>query len=114
MILLDVNGTMWCDDANWPSPEQEEILRRNGAVLVKCDNMDVLYRFNDDGELIVYDVSGPQFHHVNISMFDRSVFKKKNEVYTSGAHILDVGADICRVLGDEFEFVIPKELLMRW
>lgn len=109
MILLDTDGNVYTDSNEVVTPDMLSVI----TPVIRFPNSTILYREDEDGELVIYDISTPTFRGIRLELPEVVLFKKLHEVTTDVAHVKDIGANIVRAYFDDYHFDIPLELMMR-
>lgn len=110
MILADRDGTIWYD-AEPPSKQSEPAIREN-ATLYKYPEWPILFRFEENGTLTMFFVKDKPFRKLTLTKYHMELLQERHEVYTDIAHIYELCAGICQILGDGYTLSAPTELLL--
>ena len=112
MILLDEHMQLVHDEEQQPSDQLRESLIRCNSMCAYASK-DLLYRFNDRGDLFVVSLSRPNFHSIAVKNWEREVFRRERRLALDNMVIRDIGCEQSRVYLDGFSFTVPTELLLR-
>ena len=112
MILLDENLKIVHDEVNEPGEKiRQSLIQCNAMCAYLGEN--ILYRFNDRGDLFLVFLSKPKFHSVHLGRWDREVFRRERRLASDTMVVRDIGCEQSRIYLDDYSFVVPTELLLR-
>lgn len=115
MYLIDTEGKVYCDESSVDERLVSSLKRSNPSpTLVPVPEYNILYRFEENGDLTMFYVGEEKFKKLTVGLFGQHTFQDTNEYISEDARIVPFGSGEAQVyLGDTI-FIMPAELLMRW
>lgn len=113
MVLMDTEKNLYTDSQDIEITEGlRESLEKSGSAL--CRHGTVLYRYNADGSLVVYDITQAPFFKLVLNVWERDAFRKRGEYSGECGHVMYKSGTEFMVHRDGRTGVFPLELMERW
>lgn len=112
MILMDSDYTIYTDTGEEVSEAIRTSLVKSRAYMAKLGN--VLYRFDEFGDLFLYFVDTAPFKKLEIPQWKQMDFRKRRDVFCDGCHIMQTSESTATAYIGNQAHDIPMELMFRW